>query len=40
MHYKIAKEYYEAKDREIVNCTEGGKLDIFNRMTLNSFLNE
>ena len=40
IHYKMAKEYYENDSRLIVNCTEGGKLDIFNRMTINEFLNE
>ncbi|WP_310557795.1 6-hydroxymethylpterin diphosphokinase MptE-like protein [Flavobacterium sp.] len=40
LHYKMAKEYYEANNREVVNCTVGGKLEIFNRMPLNQFLNE
>ncbi|WP_159950347.1 6-hydroxymethylpterin diphosphokinase MptE-like protein [Polaribacter septentrionalilitoris] len=40
MHYKMAKEYYEANDREIVNCTSGGKLEIYRRMQLRDFLNE
>ena len=38
IHYKIAKEYYEANNREIVNCTIGGKLEIFDRVDLNKFL--
>lgn len=40
MHYKIAKEYYENSGREVINCTHGGKLEIFKRMDLNDFLNE
>ena len=40
MHYKIAKEYYEANQRQIINCSVGGKLEIFNRMDLKDFLND
>jgi hypothetical protein len=39
IHYKIAKEFFESKNRKIVNCTEGGKLEIFERMKLNEFIN-
>lgn len=40
IHYKLAREYYEADNREIVNCTDGGELEIFNRSELSRFLNE
>ena len=38
IHYRMAKEYYEANNRVIWNCTEGGHLEIFNRKTIESFL--
>ena len=38
MAYRLAKGVYEAFDREIVNCTEGGKLEIFRRCPLQEFL--
>ncbi len=38
MAYRLAKGVYEAFDREIVNCTEGGKLEIFRRCPLSEFL--
>jgi hypothetical protein len=38
MAYRLAKGVYEAFDREIVNCTEGGKLEIFRRCPLAEFL--
>ena len=37
--YSVAKAIYEANDREIVNSTIGGKLEIFNRCSLEDFLN-
>ncbi|PQJ81099.1 6-hydroxymethylpterin diphosphokinase MptE-like protein [Polaribacter glomeratus] len=40
IHYKMAREYFENDNRSIVNCTEGGALDIFNRKTLKEFINE
>ena len=39
IHYKLAREYFEADNREILNCTEGGLLDIFKRKTLSQFLD-
>lgn len=36
--YLLARETYAAAGREIVNATEGGQLEIFNRMSLASFL--
>jgi hypothetical protein len=38
IHYKIAREFFEAHNREIVNSTVGGHLDIFDRMNLENFL--
>jgi hypothetical protein len=36
--YRLAKDVYEAFGREVVNCTEGGKLEIFRRCQLQEFL--
>lgn len=38
IHYKMAKEYFENDNRTIFNCTEGGKLEIFERSTLKYFI--
>lgn len=38
--YRLAKDAFEADGREIVNCTEGGKLDIFRRSTLDEELGD
>lgn len=38
MAYFKAKTEYEETGRKIVNCTEGGKLEIFPRSSLESFL--
>jgi len=38
MAYYKAKTEYEIAGREIVNCTDGGKLEIFTRASLESFL--
>lgn len=37
--YYMAKGVFESNGREIYNCTEGGKLEIFNRLPLNKFLS-
>ena len=37
--YGRARQMYEAHDREIINCTTGGKLDVFRRETLQDFLD-
>lgn len=36
--YKRALNTYHAFNRKLVNCTDGGKLDIFPRMNLNDFI--
>jgi len=36
--YGRARQMYAAHDREILNCTEGGKLEIFDRQVLDRFL--
>lgn len=36
--YSIAREVYEAHGGRLVNATEGGKLEIFERMPLDDFL--
>ena len=38
LHYQVAKETYENGGRKIINCTEGGKLEIFERQHLKDFL--
>ena len=38
--YKICKNFYETNGREIINCTVGGKLEIFKRQTLEEVMNE
>jgi len=39
LHYELARDTFAAFGREIVNCTAGGKLEIFKRSSLNEFLN-
>jgi len=39
LHYEAAKDIFERYGRKIVNCTEGGKLEIFERQSLSEFLN-
>ena len=39
MHYEIAKNVYKHYGKKIFNCTEGGKLEIFERMSLLDFIN-
>jgi Protein of unknown function DUF115 len=36
--YTVAREVFEAHGRRLVNATEGGKLEIFERTSLNEFL--
>lgn len=38
LHYDIAKDVFESYGREIVNCTEGGELEVFPRQSLSEFL--
>ncbi len=38
LHYAIARDVFEKHDRRIVNCTDGGKLELFDRMPLDEFL--
>jgi len=38
LHYDTAKHTYERYGRRIVNCTEGGHLEIFQRQPLGEFL--
>jgi len=36
--YTVAKKQFESHGRRIVNCSEGGSLDIFHRMTLSDWI--
>lgn len=36
--YQMAKDVYDASGRKIYNCTEGGKLEVYERMKLGDFL--
>ncbi len=36
--YGFARKVYEAHGRKLYNCTEGGKLEIFERMPLSGFM--
>jgi len=38
LHYQIANEVFQGYGRRIVNCTEGGRLEIFKRQSLSSFI--
>jgi hypothetical protein len=37
--YALAREVFEAAGRRIVNCTEGGNLEVYPRMRLEAFLD-
>lgn len=38
LHYEIARDIFERHGRKIVNCTDGGKLEVFRRQPLKEFL--
>jgi hypothetical protein len=38
--YGRARQMYAAHNRQILNCTEGGELEIFERQTLDRFLTD
>lgn len=38
--YSMARETFEASNRKIFNCTEGGQLEIFERLKLTKFLTD
>ena len=38
LHYELARDTFERHDRKIINCTEGGKLEVFMRQPLGDFL--
>jgi hypothetical protein len=38
--YDLAKSVYQSDGRELVNCTEGGELDVLDRKTLSDFVKE
>ncbi len=39
-YYDLARRAYEAFDRRIVNCTIGGKLEVFPRISLEDWIGE
>ena len=40
LFYSIAKDKFERSGRRIVNCTNGGKLELFERLSLCDFLRQ
>jgi hypothetical protein len=38
--YRMARDIYSASGKTLVNCTEGGKLEIFPKLSLNQFLHQ
>lgn len=40
LQYDTAKSIFEKYGKKIVNCTDGGELEIFERQSLTKFLNE
>ena len=38
--YLLAKKYFEASGRKVVNCTDGGNLETFPRMELKEFIDK
>ena len=38
--YQMAKDIFEEDNRKIFNCTNGGKLDVFERKSLKEFINK
>lgn len=39
LHYELARDTFERHNRKIVNCTDGGKLEVFTRQPIDEFLN-
>lgn len=40
VHYEIARDIFARHGRKIVNCTNGGKLEVFTRQPLSKFLQK
>jgi len=40
LNYEIARDTFERHGRKIVNCSEGGKLEVFTRQSLSGFLQK
>jgi hypothetical protein len=38
LHYELARDTFERHGKKIINCTQGGKLEVFTRQPLNEFL--
>lgn len=38
LHYAVARDIFKRYGRKIINCTEGGKLEVFTRQPLSEFL--
>jgi hypothetical protein len=39
-NYSLAQSVYQSEGRKLVNCTEGGELDVFERQTLANFVKD
>ena len=37
--FNLAKRIYQASDRQLINCTMGGELNVLERQTLSEFIN-
>ena len=40
LYYKIARDNFERYGKKIINCTEGGKLELFERKSFKEFLGK
>jgi len=40
LHYEVAQDTFKRHARKIINCTEGGKLEVFTRQPLSEFLQK
>jgi hypothetical protein len=40
LHYELARDTFACYGRKVVNCTEGGRLEIFERQKLSEFLQQ
>ena len=38
--YEVCNDFFESQNKKIINCTVGGKLEIFNRITLEQLMKK